>query len=89
MAPLQNEVFEDADLLIDQQVPQFVPQFGALGSIIAGGRQISARGGNASQSPHDSPFVPTVHIRPLYDDNISINVVAPKEIRGIRDYLAK
>lgn len=77
--PSPDEASQDNDLSTDQQVPQIVAQIEGLDSIIA-----------PSQPLSNSPSTPPIQAPPLYDDtSISINMIAPKEIRGIRDYVAK
>lgn len=77
--PSPDEASQDNDLSTDQQVPQIVARIEGLNSIIV-----------PSQPPSNYPSTPPIQAPPLYDDtSISINMIAPKEIRGIRDYVAK
>ena len=77
--PSPDEASQDNDLSTDQQVPQIVTQMEGLDSILV-----------PPQPLPTYPSTPPIQAPSLYDDTgISINMIAPKEIRGIRDYVAK
>lgn len=76
IVPPSGQVVQDTEPSVDQQVP-----------IVA----VQSEGQSRLISVSQPPPIPSTQTLPLHDDinDISINVMAPKEIRGIRDYVAK